>query len=143
MNSAGRADKHNLLRALTLYGLILTIISLILIITYKYYTAELDILRLLVVSSFTTIVLLLIARSLRSGLVLEYAVITSLYGFSIIFMSYEYLVLRSRDVDVTIIPLLNIIRHEGRYALSIDLGQLVLVIALVLTAIKLRGKGRS
>ena len=46
MNSAGRADKHNLLRALTLYGLILTIISLILVITYKYYTAKLDILRL-------------------------------------------------------------------------------------------------
>lgn len=147
MSKAGRAELvKTLSKALLIYTLTLIIIySIINSSLTRISTIYINSLGKLIIAMFITLLTVLILRTIKSSNLTDYLIIPSVVTLGISLLIYEHLAISQRGLKVYVLPLINVLIHDGHAVLSVDLGQLFLLIALILILLKtriLRGKSK-
>jgi len=140
MSKAGRAELvKTLSKALLIYTLTLIIIySIINSSLTEISTMYINSLGKLIIAMFITLLTVLILRIIKSSNLTDYLLILSVVTLGISLLIYEHLAISQRSLKVYVLPLINILIHDGQAVLSVDLGQLLLLIALILILLKTR-----
>lgn len=139
VSRAGRSEFKTIIKALLTYSLLLiiayTIVSSSLTIPHYTYVfvSSLD---STIISAFMVFFIVLMLRIVMATQFTNYLLITSLTLLGTSLLINEYIVIHQRNLNVYILPLMNILIHGNYAVLSIDLGQLFLLTTLILIATK-------
>ncbi len=99
--------------------------------------------RYLFVASFLALVASVIIRAVITSEVLNHLILVSLLATSLMAFIDEYETIASRHLSFKVLPFILILNHGSKEVISIDLGQLLLAIAVILAIITyLRSRGR-
>ncbi len=150
MNEAGRSDRRG--RRSALLSIVLSIATY-LILTLIFYPViaygtrgaiNVSPYRYLFVASFLALVASVIIRAVVTSEVLNHLILVSLLATSLMAFIDEYEAITSRHLSFKVLPFVLILKHGSKEVISIDLGQLLLAIAIILTLITyLRSRGNT
>jgi len=140
MSKAGRAELVKILgKALLIYALILiTMYSIINSSLTRISTIYMNSLGKLIIAMFITLLTVLVLRIIKSSNFIDYLLILSAATLGTSLLIYEYLIISRRSLEVHVLPLINILVHNGHAVLSVDLGQMLLLVAIILILLKVR-----
>ncbi len=140
MSEAGRSERSSGRSAL--FSIVLSIL-IYLILTFVFYPViaygtrgaiNVGTSRYLFVASFLALIASLIIRALVTSEALNYLVLVSLVATSITAFIDEYVTITSRHLSFKVLPFVLVLKHGSKEVFSIDLGQLLLL-AAILTAV--------